>query len=693
MTRELPSNKAQRARILRNGMELARSYRNPQSVEWAMTYWYMQGIRNFHVSSYRDGLFKWSYETPEGEKAIRIEDTLKQYQRQLGLFQKIDVNPAITPKGEGLMSMQQAACGQVILDNAIQSVNLPAVWLEAAQLSLMYGNGGLVASVNPDVSFEGMMRPKLITVPPWHILPDPAKPTRREEVHGLFYHRWAPFKWIVANFKDRLTVPAITEEKLQLRRVALGDKIDNQDQDSQANVQTVRNRTMQYTDGQDLGATDDEPWVEVIEWWNFDENEKVCGYEVMLGDYIATKDSFRSYSNAKMPCLPVGWFGCQLSGGFWNRGWVPLMIPNNIEIEKMYSSLYQNAANQDALRWLAIANTMGITREDLTPVKGRPNAIFYEPDYSAPNAKPDMIEFRTSGDFPGRVAGSAIQIADRLGNASDLFNGKAPGRVDSASGLGLLYETVGIQNIPAAESFARAFTTVYRAFLQQARVLLSNKNLLPILSTDDDLVGVIMDKETGQMVFDENTPLPTPDEVNIGIRDKLPRMVEQMRQDAAAMRKMGQLQPEEFAWYCYKNKLGLPAGFEGEIEEIRKCKLRNRIQWGDGKKPRGVVPSALDNHALQMKYMKIFMSRPIFQYGDKNVRDAFEQRYKFHEAGLGGFPDGIPYPEDMEEQAAAQQQGPQWGAAGAMPPPDALPPQLAAMMQAPPEGEVPEGQQ
>ena len=128
----------------------------------------------------------------------------------------------------------------------------------------------------------------------------------------------------------------------------------------------------------------------------------------------------------------------------------------------------------------------------------------------------------------------------------------------------------------------------------------------------------------------------------------------------------------------------MPAGYETEIEEIRKCKFRNLVQWNDGKTPGGVTTSALDMHKIQMAYMKRFMAQPIFGFADEKVRDAFEQRYNFHQQALGGFPEGMPYPEDAA--ASAAQSPDSWGSAGGMDP-SQLPPQLAKMLQQPPEAE------
>lgn len=660
-------------------MDMARTYRNPLSVEWAMTYWYMQGVRNFKVTSWRDGRFKWSYETPQGESRIKVEDTLKQYQRQLGLMQKINFMPATSPKGLGLLSMRKAAVAQVALDALVNSCNMKKLHMDACQLSLMYGAGAFVSSVNPDVSLLGV-RPRITLAAPWQILTDPARPMRREEVTGLFYHRWVPYRWAKETFKDRLKFPGSEEEPLlRCRCLSLGERAEASDLEDSVSGSVGRGiGTYQAPLGSEGRAElEEEPWVEIAEYWNYNDYDRVEDYEVMLGDWIATKDSFVTSPNKDMPCLPIGVFNCQASGSFYSRGWVPLMVPVNMSVENMYSTLFKNVQEMDDFNWLLLPNTSGVRDEDLQ-AKGRPKRIRYEPEYTAPQIKPEMMHFQNSGDFPGRVAGSAIQLLDRLGNASDLFNGKAPGRVDSASGLGLLYETVGIQTIPAASSFNHAYTTIYKSMLQQAGRLLEGRSTLPLLSLDDNLAGVMLDPKTGEMYFDDRNPLPTPDEVNISIRDEQPKMQEQQRQDLMAMKQSGQIDQIDFAWYNYKNNLGLPAGFEVEIEEIRKCMYRNILQWNDGQNPGGVMPSSLDMHALQLKWMKRFMAQPIFGFGSAEVRDAFEQRFNFHQQALGGFPEGLPMPEELGAAADRMQNPDQWGSAG---PQGQLPPQLMKMMQ------------
>ena len=692
MRKSLPTDRDARSRVLRAGVDLARSARNPLSVEWAMTYWYMQGVRNFQIQSWRDGRFRWSYESPEGQLQLRLEDIVKQYQRQLGLLQKIDVRPACDAKGQGLKSFSDAAIAQAVLNHMTQSINLPAVHLDSCQIDLMYGTGALALTMNPDVSLLGAT-PCVYAVPPWQVLPDPARPMRREEVHGVFYHRWVPYRWCKEYWKDRLRFPKLDEEEplLNLRWLAIGERIDHNDSVLSQSDLPVRGSLSGMSLGQDQGRgpanEEDEPWVEVIEYWNYDENQKVEHYEVLLGHFLATKDDFKTYQGADKPCLPIGVFGCQLAGGFYNRGWVPLLIPANIELEKCYSSLFKNVQELDNFGWLTIPNTLGIKDEELD-AKGRPRRIRYEPDYSTPYPlAPGHIAPYSSGDFPGRVAASAVQLLDRLGNASDLLSGKPPGRVDSASGLGLLYETFGIQTIPMGESLNQAWTTIYRAMLQQAPKFLKGKKTLPLLEIDDELAGIMLDPSTGEMVLSEENPIPHPDDVMISIKDKQPTQSEKMREDLAVMKQSQQIDPLMFAWYSYKNNLKIPAGYETEIEEIRKCQLRNVMQWNGGKVPGQVVASALDMHDIQLKWMKRFMARPRFQFGSKDVRDAFEQRFQFHQNALGGFPQQMPYPEDMGEQAASPDQ---WGPTGD-PNLQGLPPQLAGMLQQADAGQPPPG--
>lgn len=664
----LPKEKTAKIEAIRQIMNTGMSFRAPLRVEWIMAYWHLQGVRRFSVASWRTGRVLVSRESPEGVFEMRVEDVLNKYQRELGRLMRINTLPYITRKKLGLDDIRNAAIGQVVMDELANQQDPEYTKKCLLEALLIFGTAGLASWCNKEVGLDLKTRKEVIL--PWEMIPCPGRPTMEHQHNGIVRHRWVPYEWL------RETQPSLKYPKkdsksnpdpcLNLRYIQPGTKIEDMDSvdDEMANG-GYTDRGEHREDVPDVGV----PYVELKEIWGPDDMNRVCSYDVLLGQHLAKEVYYEDETNARnRPPLPIGIARYNHSGGWWGRSFVGPLLGIAIEVERMMANLFENVKNLDQFGFLWLPNTLQIHKEDLKSTV-RPRIITGEPDYNAPQIKPEHITPFNSGDAPGRVAATGLQLLDRLSRESDLYSGKAPGRVDSASGLGLLYETSSIPTIPVAASIAHAYAQVYKADLFAAKQLLGSQDMLKISVLDDNIAGIVIDPKTGTMSLDSN-PIPHPDDVMVSIKEREPKMVTQTKQELIQLLQLGIVDPEEFIWINYIENLGFKTGNKMIIEERRKGMLRNIIQFGDGQTPGGITPSTKDQHAIQIRVLKDFMSQPSFQLASVDVRSAFEQRLAFHEAGMGGFPEGLPNPEDMAVDAA------QWGQGGGGP----LPPSLQSSM-------------
>lgn len=651
--------------------------RNPYAVEWAINYWYLQGVREFTILSWKTGRVRMTFESPDGALHLRYEDVLAQYQRMLGLLMRTDIRPRVKPRRRmSLDGMRKAAVGQIVLDEIAESTNPERTKLALLEGLLQFGTMGLAAWSDRELT---MARGSLIeTIPPWQLIPVPAKPTRAAEAIGIIRHRWVPYE----QFRD--THPELRypnkvggelDPRLQPRYLPVGEKATDQDDaDDSAGIPV--------TDPFDRGLgsyearkhPSDIPYVEVAEYWQPDRGNAVDQYVVTLGRYLSHNATFNTFSAETKPQMPIAIARSMHSGGFYGRPWLSMLVPLNNECERMLEALFKNVQELDQYGITLIPSTWQVKRSQLEG-KNRPRAVYYEPDYTAANADLKQIMPTNSRDFPGKVAQTCVQLIDRLGGGSDLFRGEAPGRTESGVALGLLYETANIPQIPTTTSIAEAYVQVYRRLLQDAKRLLGSSGSLALNSVDDAMAGVVLDPETGRMELGDQNPIPHPDEVATDIKAREPRMVEHRKQEVRELYRDQLVDPIAFYWLNYTEDLGFPVWRPDIVEQIRTCMYRNIIQWGDGETPGNLVPEVTDgdNHELQLRVLTAFMSRVEFALASVEVRTAFQTRRRFHESALGRYPDQLPYAEEEAGQDVTP-------FAGGTSPPAQLPAQLETAM-------------
>jgi len=681
MSAYLPKDEEKLSTVITDIVNRGRSYRNPLTVDWTINYYYLQGVRKFNILSWKTGQVQMTWESPEGQLNFRFEDILEQYNRELGQLMRLNINPKVEPrKALELDGVRKAAVGQVFLDHMVAPLSVEEIKLAFCEGLLQFGTMGLAAWVSPDVNLN--MDAMIETVPPWQLLPVPARPTMGSETRGFIRHRWVPYYELlekqgkVLKFPQKSNPSKGVDERLEIRWVHPGDRIvDNQDvgMDGQDGLSSskdpVRDGIGSWfggSKGGEAGQKDsmEEPFVHLIEYWCPDHRGRLQKAVTLIGRYVARNTTFEDV--ADRPYMPLSIAKYHHTGGFYGRSFLSPLVPLNQEAERMYTNLFKNVQERDEFPLLLIPANKGIKKQHLTSVT-RPRVAFYEEDYAGTKFQVEQIEPINSNDFPGRVAKSAIELMDRLGRNSELYRGGAPGRVDSASGLGLLYETSNISRNAAIASIAEAFTGIYKCILGKGNTLLKIGDTLRLGTTDDAVAGVVVDPQSGELSLESN-PIPAVDEVKISIKETEPKLLTQRKQELILMLDKQLIDRHDFLWTNYIENLGFPIEDPSEIEEHKKAMWRNIIQFGDGTRPGGLIIGAHDNHEIHLRVIKAFMSRIVYSMASEEVQSAFEERKAGHEKYLGGgFPDAIPYPENAMGAP---------GPTGAPPLPPGLPPQL-----------------
>lgn len=672
-----PTNKKDLAETMKQVLAAGRGYRAPLMVEWYINYWYLQGVREFNILSYRTGQVTIKYTSDDGKPHLRYEDILNQMQTELGKFMRMDLRPRATRKRLALDAAQKASLAQVVLDELVPTYNVDRLKADLGQGLLMYGTMGVHAVTTPTVSaYEAA---EIMTVSPWNLLPVPGRPARGAETVGLMHHRWVPLNHLRERRKD-FKIPADNYHKdLEVRFIRPGERViemhDAQGPSTGSDPAFLNRQKPIPHDGVPGDAPTGEPWVELVEAWLHTPNNRVERYVVMLGKHIVHDARFYETQPEDLPHMPISVIRNGHTDGFWGRSYVGPLVPLNMEAEGMIASLFKNIRELDMNGILAIPTTIGVNKEDLKPTN-KPKVIWFEPDLSP--AKAGITQFHPSntGDFPGKVAMMANQLLDRLGRRSPMDMGQPMGRYDSGVTLGVASEAAGVSAIPLGESVNSGLSCVYAALLKNAPNLLGGRDGLYLTSIDDTLAGIAINESTGKIEVQPDQ-LPDPDDVILSIAEKRPRDTEGRKKEILTLVQMQLMSPTDFWWVNYKEGLGFATGRDATkyVDAVLAAMYRNLVQWNDGTQPGGVVPSAHMDHRIELDVIEAFMQRALFSLASKEVREAFEVRKAFHEAGVGGFPEGIPSPDQLmsaaEAKAAAGQQP--WGAAG---PNGPLPPQM-----------------
>jgi len=628
----LPTDKAQLVRATDYLENAARQRRRHMRVGWVHDLAYIRGIRKFRVL-WETGEVQVSYKDDRGELQLRYEDTLEKRQREIGRLMQIDTRPAAKPKGLGLDALRKASVAQVVLEYLESNLHGERIKQRFIEDIVDFGTAGLGIWVQQSVQLGG--QPVIEVIPAWELLPIPTEPARNYELKGIVRDRWVPLEWVQS--KDGLKLPD-NEMELDVRNIAPGDRVPG---DADPEFYRTGSYTGTSTNPDPKQGDVSVKWVYLREFWIEGEEGRVARYIVKVGNTIARDDK---YDGENPPIMPVS-VAHYYSTGFYGRSFISPLIPINKQVERMAANVFQNIIDLDLMGIKVLPTTAGITKRSLADM-GRNRYLFADPDYSLPQAKPYQLLPQNMGDMPIKAVGFGNQLLDRLSRESEMFSGKAPGRMDSARGLGILYETMSIPLIPVTASIANSYRQVYMAMLQEASNLIGKDNSIKLITLDDATPGISIDPRTGAMQLAENDAIPDPTEIHIDIKERLPRFPEKRKAELDEALQAQRIDAIDYIIICLKENLDVPLGNRGIIENIRTQWLENLILFGDGKTPGSVRTNPVyDNHKIQLRILQDFMARPEFRLSSDEVQMKFYQHHQYHEEGQGSWPDELPNPE------------------------------------------------
>ncbi|KKN55759.1 hypothetical protein LCGC14_0579080 [marine sediment metagenome] len=636
---------------------------NPISINWYINHFYMRGLRNFTNINYGDGTLNASYLNEAGVLKFRYEGIIAKYQSQLGRLLSINMAPAVSRRGQSLDGLRKASTAQVVLDSMFPQEKVASLALNAFPMLLQYGTIGFGLWV------EGPDSVGIETIPPWELIPIPIDVSAPTDVRGLIRVRYVPTDWVKSltitpgagkkvykgmdDFKVPFgDLPADATSKFQgtasLTTVGGGFFVRSATSNSQVETQWAGRKNKK-----DKTQTDVTLLVEV---WTETSDGYLAEYLILAGSYNRLRQLHRyDHSNERFH-MPIRVARDVTVGGFYGRSFVDQLLPLNTEAEYSLSSLFQTISDYDLyglMMWPASLGTPPDAHRGQDGVK----RITYEPDYTTPELKPFNIE-------PARLTKPQIEAAtlaisimnDSANQPTEMLKGGAPGRVDSASGLGFLYETSNIPLSPTAKNVAVAVSGVYRAMLGISKAIWPASKVVSINNLDDSLAGIVLDSSTGEISLAQNA-IPSPDEVNINIASEVPISKEQQKLELKEALDKGRITLDEYSFKVRELGLDSAVGNEVAWQNYRRSKLENLSLFGDGEKPGKVIVAERDMHLVHLSVLDAFMARPEFYAASQEVRDAFIEHYEEHKVGLGELPEEMLQPEDAAELEMQPPQG------------------------------------
>jgi len=663
----IPKNKDQAEKTITYILSEGKAKRAPKAIDWWTARWYLRGVRNFDNLNYQDGTLSVSYMNERGVLCFKYEDIVSKYQAQLGRLMQLNLSPVVTKEGISLDGMRKASIGQVVLDSIYPKPKLDKIQAETAGLLLRYGTTALIPWWVDEDSIG------IEAVPPWEILPIPVEVDNNQKCRGLLRRKVIPLEWV----KGLATTPAGKADiykQMHTWEVPAGyipvearDRfqgsvvIGSGDMTAATQMETLAGGSRKAT-----RTTKDKTRIKVVEAaevWTKTEDNYWDEYILYAGGKVLYRTS---YAGEKRQFPPQVITDIDV-GDFWGRGFVDLLIPLNCEMEAALARQFQNVKDWDLFGIIYEPTTAGINTRAQRGQDGL-KRIKYEPDPIAPEHKPFNLRLNSTGLLPAKIVEAGMAAQDKIANQpNELMQGGAPGRVDSASGLGFLFETSNVPLTPTAKAIASAFSACYRVTLDITRKLWGQDKVLDITHLDDSIAGILIDQESGKIKLTDNS-IPHPDEVIVDVASAVPTSKEQRKLELKDSLATGIITPTEYRIIVRKESLGIPVGGEVEWQNYRRATLENIIAFGDGQKPGEITYSDNDMHPIHLMKLDEFMAKPEFFLASPQVREKFVTHRKEHLAGMGQIPDEMPYAEEAAEETIGQmdmmQQGMPQGGGG-----------------------------
>lgn len=631
---------------------------------------YLAGVRKFMVTDRWAGEVQLAFEDVKGDLNLRYEEVLRTYMVEMGRWLKADLGPVTDRVGESLDAMRKAAVARAWLMALAGKLPMQQLKIKVLTPFLKYGTVGLCHYETGDPMFPD----HLDIVPPRQLRGFPAWSEGADQLCGVGRKRWVPFDWLADRVKKVYKKDLGRYDKaadLMGQEVLWGgNKPDDPVNDfggpggghtistslsvkDHLDLTLVEYRKGMRADGKNrLGQW----YVPLEEVHVYDDTQQFTAHFLLKCGRVILQDERYEERGAKAVC-PLQVARHTDIGRFFGRGFLSTQIPLNDQVEKMLSALFRNVKELDQFGTVLFSGGMGV---DLKRWRTgpRPKADKYEIDPLAPNAQPMKLEPVNSGLLPAKVAEMGMGLIQKLAGQGPHYSGEATGRVDSAAGLGFLFNTGNTGLGLASNNLANAFSGVYARMLQVAKE--RKRGGVPLVLLEDAVAGVIINPTTGELSLDNN-PIPYPWEVKIDVRDRTPKDRDIRKQELLELFNGGLLGDPagdgfiRFWVTVYEENLDIPGAPKEIIETWRKAIWQILLLFGDGKTP---GPRIQGEHSqdpnIHLLAVQRFMNKIEFSLASPEVKDEFVAWKQELEIMAGkNYPIGLPPPEAL---AQVQQQ-------------------------------------
>lgn len=647
-------------RMVRAGLQ--ESFRHLS--EWLTNDSYLRGIRGSTYNFLAGGNVEVTYEDESGALQFRLEYALVKYQTEKGRLLGIDTAPRSTPKGFGLNAVRSSSMSQAILDHLITEQMVTAAKTHMIPLLLKTGMVGIAGWVSKQGE---KVYGHLEVIHPRELLSIPSRIESNSDLIGLIRRRTVPLEWakkqpllketltkmhkddflskLGATYQDWGYVPEMSATPTSAESAFL-------EADHEVNSWSGNDgSTSPNKNNHRKGAL----YIRLNEVYLLGADRTVARYIAHAGQTVINDLDYVK-QELRYP-MPIGIIRYNDIGELYGRSFLYPLVTLNRELEETYAIFMDQLQDDNALGMTFLPSTMGITDRQLKQTT-KPRIVMYEPTWDAGTheTKPFHIKPTDLTQFPINIAQVITEMMNLQSGQSAIYQGAAPGRVDSAASIAALTEAGNTGLSGPLESISEGFAQAYASILFQAQDSLKAGDAISMRSLDPRILGIVSDPETGTLTLEGDSPIPAWDEINIGIESKHPRSRGQRMAELTEALANGTITLTDYRIIARRENLELPLASDGEWETYRMTMMNIRTLFGDGETPgKALIRPFIDTISVAVEYLTAFMKSPEFSLASKAVKDAFWDNFQLYTNAQGTFPAQLPDPSQMAEGAQQQQ--------------------------------------